>query len=169
VTIKGYVVRGTDHEGERCAAYVWQDGHDEMDALSSDEHTVFMEFARADRARGMMWVRCCTGVRIFAVADDGTETALPTYEEALAQVERLAARIEAMLEDPEGVDALSDECAAAVDAEANRAWWRTCNTHKGTDAERHEAARLASRAVYQKARRAMIDAWARGEQKGPQS
>ena len=36
--------------------------------------------------------RGCTDVRIFAVAEDGTETPLPSYEEALARVDVLQKR-----------------------------------------------------------------------------
>jgi hypothetical protein len=34
----------------------------------------------------------CTDVRIFAVAEDGSETALPSYEEALALLVEIRAR-----------------------------------------------------------------------------
>jgi hypothetical protein len=68
---KGYVVRGKDRDGN--------DIFDEFESLDD---------AVAERLC-MIREEGCSDVRIYAVAEDGSETALPTYEEALAEIERL--------------------------------------------------------------------------------
>ncbi len=77
MSAKGYVVRGTApgdvlHEEARDTLHA---------AVSTWTALVMNEAARP---------------RIFAVAEDGTETPLPSYEEALAEIERLRADVAGM-------------------------------------------------------------------------
>lgn len=72
--MKGYIVRGKDDRGNG------------VESKMVDDVGVAVG-ARETLVRGR-----CTDVRIYAVAEDG-ETPLPTYEEALAEIERLRAMV----------------------------------------------------------------------------
>lgn len=78
--VKGYVVRGK-HETQGDVAAWSSDGSIGEQAGAS----VFKTLDGAAGARASMVHRGLADVRIFAVAEDGTETPLPTYEEALAE------------------------------------------------------------------------------------
>lgn len=88
MAVKGYVVRGTHRRGWPVFAY------DHSGAFGGPSETdiplhVFPSLDTASGARAHM-VRCgCSDVAIFRVLDDGTEERLPSYEEALGQIERL--------------------------------------------------------------------------------
>lgn len=69
--IKGYVVRGKRSDGTN-------------ELIIGPTPTEARDFAV---------VRGCTDVAIFRVHADGTEERLPSYEEALAEIERLRAEI----------------------------------------------------------------------------
>ncbi len=87
---KGYVVRGTHRRGWPVFAY------DHSGAFGGPSETdiplhVFPSLDTASGARAHM-VRCgCTDVAIFRVHADGREERLPSYEEALGELERLRA------------------------------------------------------------------------------
>ena len=80
IGIKGYVVRG---KGTCCAEHEWAAVHQEViegtpDRAEATEFSTPREaFAVATRFEE---------ARIFAIAEDGTETPLPSYEEALAKL-----------------------------------------------------------------------------------
>jgi hypothetical protein len=96
VKIKGYVVRGTDDDGRPvCAARMADDERPTalVSSKSAEAHLFGSLSDAAAMCRSPMWNE---DVRIYAVAEDGTETPLPTYEEALAEVERLRGEVEAI-------------------------------------------------------------------------
>ena len=78
--VKGYVVRGTWDTGPVVCHVPGGFWHDDRSPHVFQE----IEFARSQR--GLMLQQGCTDVTIFRVAEDGTETPLPTYEEALAEI-----------------------------------------------------------------------------------
>jgi len=86
---KGYVVR---YERDGMTVYVaappWLDDHTIAPSRDS-EGAVFDTLAKAVAAQ--RFPRTKVPVRIYAVAEDGTETPLPTYEEALAILEETRA------------------------------------------------------------------------------
>jgi len=79
MTIKGYVVRGKrGSDGAEIAAWTHDGG-----IGSPVSAARFRTPGQACGAADALAYRGCTDVRIFAVAEDGTETPLPSYEEAL--------------------------------------------------------------------------------------
>ena len=88
---KGYVVRGTHRRGWPVFAY------DHSGAFGGPSETdiplhVFPSLDTASGARAHM-VRCgCSDVAIFRVHADGREERLPSYEEAIGEIERLKDR-----------------------------------------------------------------------------
>jgi hypothetical protein len=77
MTIKGYVVRGT--WGER---KVHCEDHGGKFGDAFDAH-LFDDLEEAGRARSFMARKRAPDARIFAVAEDGSESPLPTHKEAL--------------------------------------------------------------------------------------
>jgi hypothetical protein len=80
--MKGYVVRAT-YKGDK----VYSVGCDDFahEAHSEEPPEVYEAIGDAIDAAAALHGRWqCTDVRIFAVAEDGSETVVPTYEEALA-------------------------------------------------------------------------------------
>lgn len=83
--MKGYVVRGKGTAGVE-------------HAVSADAHTMLtpgwpaprLTLADATKACCVMIGGGFTDVRIFAVAEDGTETPLPSYEEAIGRLTAIA-------------------------------------------------------------------------------
>lgn len=77
--MNGYVVRGKSSDGDPvCGA--------DYGYTTGPVAPVFATAKEANETACAMLNIDCTDVRIFAVADDGAETALPSYEEALAQL-----------------------------------------------------------------------------------
>ncbi len=93
MTVKGYVVRGTNaRTGDR--AWLASEPTGEHVTVSREtQRTVFTALAAAIQAWADAQVMCQDAI-IYTVADDGTETPLPSYEEALAEIERLRATAE---------------------------------------------------------------------------
>jgi hypothetical protein len=92
--VKGYVVRGKTEDGHALVAH----GHGENMRAWPGEPTRYEDLDEAaGTARRMRRVEGCTDVRVFAVAEDG-ETPLPTYEEALAEIEKIRAALDAAIE-----------------------------------------------------------------------
>lgn len=174
---KSYVVRGKDESGpvHMIGAGVF------ATAASGEPPEVFIDLDVASAARRTL-AQCCTDVRIFAVAEDGTETPLPTYEEALAALaevddilteaghpaagpaDTLGARVGRAVEDRD----VPGEDGAKISQAASREWWRASNTTKGTEEQRFAAARAAQEtaragglAAYRAERRARKEAGAR--------
>ncbi len=79
MSAKGYVVRGTWDTGPVVCHVPGGFWHDRSPHVFQE-----IEFARSQR--GLMLQQGCTDVTILAVAEDGTETPLPSYEEALAEI-----------------------------------------------------------------------------------
>lgn len=137
--MRGYVVRGK-YNGEGRAAFN-ADGWTATPRAAA----VFLAFSRAVVAQIAMEAGGCTDVRIFAVAEDGTETPLPSYEDAIGQrnafrdhlaiadkrADALAAERDVLLTLLDRVDydgkslpgELRDDIGKALDA-ARRAGWR---------------------------------------------
>lgn len=92
IPVKGYVVRGKDDDGDPC--YAVRDGINSFEPMLDGPHrdgpAVCVSVDEATCAVvSLRDVHGATDVRIFAVAEDGTETPLPTYEEALTDLEAL--------------------------------------------------------------------------------
>lgn len=85
---KGYVVRGV-HKGASVFSIGGGGDFAEQSEDGFDHPWPFDTLGGASAAVGDMDRSGCTDVRIFAVAEDGTETPLPSYEEALADLQRL--------------------------------------------------------------------------------
>ena len=85
-TAKGYVVRGK-YKGEDVYSYGPTDGFG-TGAIEISPRCIWT-LDNATHCRWFMVGRGCTDVTILAVAEDGTETPLPSYEEALAQLSRI--------------------------------------------------------------------------------
>ena len=83
----GYVVKGT--KGPR-DVYAYGPGMGFGDACEEIDAHAFERLDAAAGARDHM-VRLGCEATIFAVAEDGAETPLPSYEEALAEIERTRA------------------------------------------------------------------------------
>lgn len=81
----GYVVR-VEFEGYR--GFLWRVSRGCYTGCPESHRTVFDTLSEAIEAHRMP-KSPPADVRILAVADDGTETPLPTYEEALAEIGRL--------------------------------------------------------------------------------
>ncbi len=107
---KGYVVRGfLDGAAVYAVKREWvYEGGDPPERYATID--------AAAAALECMVATGCTDVRVFAVAPDGTETPLPTYEEALTQgaedsrrlgeIQVLAYQLDAVLRGTMGGDAL---------------------------------------------------------------
>ncbi len=80
---KGYVVRGV-HKGASVFSIGGGGDFAEQSEDGFDHPWPFDTLGGASAAVGDMDRSGCTDVRIFAVAEDGTETPLPSYEETLA-------------------------------------------------------------------------------------
>ena len=93
MSARGYVVRGTDDDGEAWATYErasvsgWRTHTAATE--SRRDATLFETPDEAARSAADFRERF-TGVTIFAVAEDGTESPLPTYEEALQRSQDVA-------------------------------------------------------------------------------
>lgn len=83
---RGYVVRGKDRQGRDC----WASGDVAGFARASRRESA-TAYADLDSAiEGWAFMHgTCHDVTILAVAEDGTETALPSYEKALGELVRL--------------------------------------------------------------------------------
>lgn len=92
--MSGYVVRGM-YEGADVYSYGATDGFG-TGAPEISPRCIW-DLDTAAGCRAFMVRRGCTDVRIFAVAEDGTETPLPTYEEALASIALIRAEVELAL------------------------------------------------------------------------
>lgn len=88
MSAKGYVVRGT---GVYCVGALWARDNGADPTPLREKATRFRTLNAAAGAT----VGLAPLVTIFAVAEDGTETPLPSYEEALAEIGRLRAENEA--------------------------------------------------------------------------
>ena len=87
--IKDFVVRGRDANGRRVYAYP-----DEENGYEPKRGTGKLLISSEDAAcfaRLELQAAGCTDVAIYQVHDDGREERLPSYEEALGEVERLRA------------------------------------------------------------------------------
>ena len=108
-SVKGYVVRWDKALGQ--TLYAIQGG---TSTVRQENSTVFATIREAVVEAGDGFVTA----RIFAVAEDGTETPLPTYEEALAQLDAVRAAL-AVLQRPDTLsskDMAAGEHATAVEA-----------------------------------------------------
>lgn len=88
--IKGYVVRGTWRGVREVYAYWWApiadvQWTDRRDGVPKDGALLFATLG--DAIRAVFKSSHLSDVHILAVAEDGTETPLPSYEEALAAIE----------------------------------------------------------------------------------
>lgn len=125
--IKGYVVRGIGRFSGRtlyCAPFM-DDG--EVQFTSGRQHAEHATLSAAIGAERHAHASC-RDVVILAVAEDGAEAVLPSYEEALAEVLRLTGALETArdaVEDlisvvlraaafAEGKDGARDELEAAI-------------------------------------------------------
>ncbi len=108
VNVKGYVVRWDDARGQ--ALYAIRDSTSTV----REDATVFATIREAVIEAGDGFATA----RIVAVVEDGTETPLPTYEEALAQLDAVRAAL-AVLQRPDTLsskDMAAGEHATAVEA-----------------------------------------------------
>lgn len=105
--IKGYVVRGV---GKASGRERW---------VQQDDDVFYLVPSR-ENATMLVTISCAVEVvanvsldsaRIVAVADDGTETLLPSYEEALAQIERIPGLEQANREAHQAIAALKAKIA----------------------------------------------------------
>lgn len=87
MTIKGYVVRGQDRQLRGADVWATADGVG-MKRERAKLYDVAAAVGAWAELRRCSW---CADARILAVAEDGTETPLPSYEDALAEIERLRA------------------------------------------------------------------------------
>ena len=127
MSAKGYVVRGTApgdvlHEEARDTLHA---------AVSTWTALVMNEAARP---------------RIFAVAEDGTETPLPSYEEALAESEVLRARAEQHLVNATREESRATAATALLNAERVKAE-RLKLSHEGALAALSQTQDLLSKAT----------------------
>lgn len=90
--MSGYVVRGKEFDGDGDRWLVYEPTGEHMVTNRRAGRTEFKALSSAIQAWCDAQVMC-SGARIFRVEDDGTETPLPTYEEALAKVAALEAEI----------------------------------------------------------------------------
>lgn len=158
MSVRGYVVRYTNEHGTfYVTAPEWLDDYS-IGTSRSDEGALFDTIAKA--AKASRHPRKNADVRIFEVLDDGTETPLPSYEEALERLalvddilaatghqgdaDTLVARVGRALDDED----IPGEEQAKIAAAANREWCRTSNTTQGSEADRLEAANGAQRKAY---------------------
>lgn len=103
----GYRVRGTTRDGQ---------------AIPLSD-TPLGDLAAVQRAVGFHEARGST-VRIFAVAEDGAETRLPTYEEALGERDALLTLLDRIDCDGKSLPGdVHEDISKALDA-ARKAGWR---------------------------------------------
>lgn len=103
VTTEGYVVRGKDRQGQAVTCWT-EDGAAVHEVIAPR----FSSPDVANTALRAMARRGCTDVGIFRVHADGREERLPSYEEALAEIERLRGVAPILLE---GVPAIMHSSA----------------------------------------------------------
>ena len=137
--IKGYVVKGK-HFGTGATMWLaYEPTGEHVVAPRASQRTTFQALASAIQAWCDAQVMCLEP-RIFAVAEDGTETLLPSYEEALAQWREDARQMQALYEETHrALDAAvveRDALRAERDTE-RKAWARLV---KATTEERDAAA-----------------------------
>lgn len=92
MSARGYVVRGKDDRGRS----VWADADDEngYEPRRGGKAVCVDSADAACFAKLEIEAQGCTDVVILAVAKDGTETVLPTYEQALAELAVEHARLD---------------------------------------------------------------------------
>lgn len=89
----GYIVKGIGRSSERT---LWATRNRLFEGLA-DTREKAATFGTVPEAIGAMaQFHACRDVRILAVAEDGTETPLPTYEEALAEIDGAHAYFDGM-------------------------------------------------------------------------
>ncbi len=95
MSAKGYVVRGKrGSDGAEIAAWTHDGG-----IGSPVSAARFRTSGQACGAADALTYRGCTDVTILAVAEDGSETPLPSYEEALAKLDAVCAAAEDVCSD----------------------------------------------------------------------
>ena len=141
--IKGYAVRGKWRNGRDVYAFWWAAICDvqwtiDRDAVPKDGELLFA--TTGDAIKAVFKSSHLANVCIFAVAEDDTETLLPSYEEALAQWSEDARQMQALYEETHrALDAAvveRDALRAERDTE-RKAWARLV---KATVEERDAAA-----------------------------
>ncbi len=94
IQIVGYVARGNSEDGAPVFVVATEDQEGcglELDA--TNERHLATKFVSVGEAAGALWnTKGVLGGRIIAIGSDGSETALPTYEEAIAHLAALAAQ-----------------------------------------------------------------------------
>lgn len=100
--IKGYAVRGKWRNGRDVYAFWWAAICDvqwtiDRDAVPKDGELLFA--TTGDAIKAVFKSSHLANVCIFAVAEDDTETLLPSYEEALAQWSEDARQMQALYEE----------------------------------------------------------------------
>lgn len=113
--IKGYVVRGKDEYGATVAA----SGIGGTIGPYPDRQTIFETGSAAAGAYYALTCYGCTDVHIYAVHADGTETPVPSYERALAEIRAIDAALTAAIGGAK--DREPDEKVAALGARV--AYW----------------------------------------------
>ena len=101
MTIKGYVVRGQDRQLKGAQVWATADGvsmRRERAKLYGDVDAAVGAWAELRRCS---W---CADARILAVAEDGTETPLPSYEDALAQISDAHAALDEVVARRDAID-----------------------------------------------------------------
>lgn len=96
MSARGYVVRGRWHGQRDVYAYWWELIGDvqwvsERDCVPHDGRLLFASVG--DAVNAVSRSSHLTDVRIFEVAEDGTETPLSTHEEALTEIGQLRAEL----------------------------------------------------------------------------
>lgn len=128
MSAKGYVVRGKDEDGD------W---------VSTDARA-------ANEAAANYWISCAdwqlSDVAILAVSEDGSETPLPSYEEALAESEVLRARAEQHLVNATREESRATAATALLNAERVKAE-RLKLSHEGALAALSQTQDLLSKAT----------------------
>ena len=95
--IKGYVVRGIGTSSERT---LWAMHGGLLDGLLADSRAEAAEYATIGEAIGALpKMAYCRDVTILAISGDGTETPLPSYEEALAALATVRDEAQKALDD----------------------------------------------------------------------
>lgn len=109
MSVKGYVVKGVGRSSERT---LWAMRESLGLADTREEAATFDGVDEAIAA--MAQLHACRDVRVFAVAEDGSETPVPTYEEALEQARAIDAIDAAVSEAGIGPRGLQDTLIARV-------------------------------------------------------
>lgn len=162
MSARGYVVRGKDRDkGDDLWAMVHK-GLSGATAVATEERVFATEYPTPTRAlaAAVQLQEWCEDVVILAVDKDGTETPIPSYEEALARLDMvddilaatgrpgdgdtLVARVGHALDDED----IPGEEQAKIAAATNLEWWRASNTTQGSESARIEAANVAQRKAY---------------------